>query len=338
MASEIAAIRKELEAIRQLTGTFQEVVGIRSEVDSISRTVAAVREVVDIRKEVEAIRKEKDDIVKQFNAQNNSAKEAPKDVAPKKEEPKKEQAAPKKEQAKPAEKKEEPKKEAPKAEPKKEAPKAEPKKEEPKAVEKKVEPTKAEPKKEEPKKEEPKPVEKKVEPKKETPKAEPAKKETPKAAPVSGQPPKDQQWNRGDLLSNCCEGYYNLVRRDDSDVNWVLLKYESNTKIRAESIGTGGLSEVVPHLTEKDTAFIYMRFQTGDVESKRAKFVLFSWCGSRAPIMRKAKMSVHKADVKQIFASSALEVHATEPSDLDEASVRASLIRAGGANYNGQNQ
>jgi len=217
----------------------------------------------------------------------------------------------------------------------------------PKTAEKKPEPKKEEPKAAPA----PKVEEKKPEPKKEQPKAAPAPKAAvaPKveekkpqakaAAPVaSGQPPKSQEWGRGDLLSKCCEGYYNLVRQDGADVNWVLLKHESNTKIRAEAVGTGGLSEVIPHLTEKDTGFVYMRFQTGDAESKRAKFVLFSFCGPRAPIMRKAKMSVHKADVKQIFASSALEIHATEASDFDEAAVRASLVRAGGANYNGQNQ
>ena len=96
------------------------------------------------------------------------------------------------------------------------------------------------------------------------------------------------------------------------------------------------MNEAVALLGEKDTGFIYIRFQTGDAESKRSKFVLISWCGPKAPIMRKAKMSVHKADVKQIFCNSALEVHATEAGDLDEASILASLIRAGGANYNGQ--
>jgi len=336
MASELAEIRKELEAIRAVCGTVQEVVGIRSEVDSITRTVGVVRELVDIRKEVESIRKEKDDIVKQFNANKSqeAPKEAPKAAEPKAEkkpEPKKEE--PKKEEPKPVEKKPEPKKEEPK--PKVEEKKPEPKKEEPKPVEKKPEPKKEAPK---PKVEEAKPVEKKPEPKKEAPKPK-VEEAKPKAAPVAaGQPPKDQQWGRGDLLSTCCEGYYNVVRDDSSDVNWVLLKHESNTKIRAEAVGTGGLSEVIPHLNEKDTAFIYMRFQTGDAESKRAKFVLFSWCGPRAPIMRKAKMSVHKGDVKQIFSSSALEIQASEVSDLDEAAVRASLIKAGGANYNGQNQ
>merc|ERR1711879_733107 len=177
----------------------------------------------------------------------------------------------------------------------------------------KVEEKKPEPKKEEPKAAPaPKVEEKKPEPKKEQPKVEEKKPQAKAAAPVaSGQPPKSQEWGRGDLLSKCCEGYYNLVRQDGADVNWVLLKHEFNTKIRAEAVGTGGLSEVIPHLTEKDTGFVYMRFQTGDAESKRAKFVLFSFCGPRAPIMRKAKMSVHKADVKQIFASFALEIHAT---------------------------
>merc|ERR1712063_89175 len=207
-----------------------------------------------------------------------------------------------------------PKKEEPKAAP---APVAAPKKEEPKAA-----PA--------PKKEEPKvaPAPAKVEEKKPEPKAAPA------AVSCSSQPPKDQKWQSGDILSTCCQDYYKLVRDDTNNINWVLMKHESNTKIRAEATGCGSLSEIIPLLGEKDTAFVYIRYTTGDEESKRAKFVLISWCGPRAPIMRKAKMSVHKADVKQIFVSSALEIQASEVSDLDEAAVRASLIKAGGANYN----
>merc|ERR1712137_880981 len=232
-----------------------------------------------------------------------------------------------------------PKKEEPKAAP---APVAAPKKEEPKAA--------PAPKKEEPKVA-PAPAkveEKKPEPKKDTPKAAPApvkveeKKPEPKAAPAavscSSQPPKDQKWQSGDILSTCCQDYYKLVRDDTNNINWVLMKHESNTKIRAEATGCGSLSEIIPLLGEKDTAFVYIRYTTGDEESKRAKFVLISWCGPRAPIMRKAKMSVHKADVKDVFASSAVELQASDLDDIDESAIRASLIKAGGANYNGQAQ
>jgi len=252
------------------------------------------------------------------------------------------------------EKKSEPQKEEPKAEPtpapaKVEEKKPEPKKEEPKAA---PAPVKVEEKKPEPKKEEPKAAPAKVEAKKPEPKPAPvkveqkkpeAKKEEVKAVkavsvPAGEQPPKNQEWRSGELLSTCCGDYYKLVRADDNDMNWVLLKHESNTKVRAEATGSGGLEEILPLLGEKETAFIYIRYTTGDTESKRAKFVFISWCGARAPIMRKAKMSVHKADVKDIFYSSAIEVHATEVDDLDDQAIRASLQRVGGANYNGQGQ
>lgn len=258
--------------------------------------------------EVEAIRKEKDRIIQEYN--NNKNKSAPVQAAPVKQE-------------------------APKVEPVQVAPV---KQEAPKPVSVKQEAPKPAPVQAAPAKQVvSKPVQAKEAPKVQ---AAPVKQEAPvKAAPKelnSSQPPSKQDWGRGDLLSSCCENYYNLVRQDGNDVNWVLLKHSSNTQVRAEAIGSGGLSEPVALLGEKDTGFIYVRFQTGDAESKRAKFVLVSWCGSKAPIMRKAKMSVHKADVKQIFCNSALEIHATEAGDLDEANILKSLIKAGGANYNGQ--
>jgi len=294
-----------------------EVASLRQEVNDISRLLSLVKEVVDIRKEVEAIRDEKDAIVSK-----STEKAAPAPVAeqPKAAEPVKAQE-PVKEQPKPVVQ------EKPKEQPKEE-PKAQPQQPKPAASAPAQQPAKEQPKEQPKAQEQPKAAA-----------APAASKPVQAAAPVAAgdQPPKSQTWNRGELLSTCCGDYYQLVRQDNSNVNWVLLKHESNNQLRAEAVGTGGLSEILPHFGEKDTAFAYVRFETGDAESRRSKFVLISWCGPRAPIMRKAKMSVHKADVKDVFASSAVELQASDLDDIDEEAIRASLRRAGGANYNGQN-
>ena len=52
--------------------------------------------------------------------------------------------------------------------------------------------------------------------------------------------------------------------------------------------------------------------------SKRAKFVLLTWCGSEVGPMQKAKMSLEKTEVKKILAIYAVE-HQT--ADLDEMSL-----------------
>jgi len=72
---------------------------------------------------------------------------------------------------------------------------------------------------------------------------------------------------------------------------------------------------------------------TGDSESKRAKFVFVSWVGTGVGALAKAKVSVHKANVKEVIRDYAVEVHAEERDDINEDRVLERVIKAGGANY-----
>ena len=129
---------------------------------------------------------------------------------------------------------------------------------------------------------------------------------------------------------------YNAVRSDSDPTNWAYLKYTGSNSIGVGGTGAGGLNELASHFADNDAGYGYLRVTTGDNESKRAKFVLIAWCPDNAPIMRKAKVSVHKADVKAVFKEFALEVLASDRGDLNEEKITADVIKAGGANYMGQ--
>lgn len=51
--------------------------------------------------------------------------------------------------------------------------------------------------------------------------------------------------------------------------------------------------------------------------------------------MRKAKISVHTADVKQVLRVYSIEVPARERDDLKEDPIVVKLRKAGGASYDG---
>ena len=103
--------------------------------------------------------------------------------------------------------------------------------------------------------------------------------------------------------------------------------------------GTGGLDEFKGKLKDDQPAFGFLRITIGNDElvsvillypaiqhqsirspilnhnvshkqSKRAKFVLVSWCGPQVKVMRKAKLSVHIADVKSVIKNFAVEIAA----------------------------
>ncbi|KAF8629741.1 hypothetical protein AX15_003299 [Amanita polypyramis BW_CC] len=128
------------------------------------------------------------------------------------------------------------------------------------------------------------------------------------------------------------------VRNDKSDTNWLLLDYESDSsnKLQLTMTGTGGLPELSEHLDEAKGSYAYARVSfSNDKESKREKFILVSWIGPKCKIMRKARMTVHLANVKEVLRAYSIEVAAQEKDDLKEDPIIKRLRKAGGASYDG---
>jgi hypothetical protein len=128
---------------------------------------------------------------------------------------------------------------------------------------------------------------------------------------------------------------YQDVVNDKTPTAWAVFGYESKTsnKVVVQAKGEGGLDEVKAQFKEDECQFAYVRMTTGDEESKRAKFLFLSWVGEKVSPLRRAKMSVHKADIKAIIRNFALEVHATTVDDINNERILAAMIKAGGANY-----
>ncbi|KAF9261707.1 ADF-like domain-containing protein [Marasmius fiardii PR-910] len=128
------------------------------------------------------------------------------------------------------------------------------------------------------------------------------------------------------------------VRNDKSDTKWLLLDYESDRsdKLGVTQTGTGGLSELKEVLDDSKASYAYVRVQySNDKESTREKFVLVVWIGPQCKVMRKAKISVHSADVKGVLRVFSIEVAAREKDDLNEDPIVVKLRKAGGASYDG---
>ena len=129
---------------------------------------------------------------------------------------------------------------------------------------------------------------------------------------------------------------YADIRSDANPATWVYLPYADANTVTAGASGNGGFDELAAHFKDNEVAYGYYRTTTGDNESKRAKFVFVAWAPDAAPVMRKAKLSVHKANVKEVFREFAIELLASDRVDLDPERVQAAVVKAGGANYEGQ--
>jgi len=127
---------------------------------------------------------------------------------------------------------------------------------------------------------------------------------------------------------------YEDVRNDKSQTNWVLFGYDASGKrLQVTHTGTGNISELVGHLDDGSVQYGFIAVITGDSESVRKKFVFLSWGGASASVMKKAKISVHKADVKKVVRDFAVELHGTEAVDFDEKAIMTAVKKASGADY-----
>ncbi len=131
---------------------------------------------------------------------------------------------------------------------------------------------------------------------------------------------------------------YEQVRNDSAATNWLYLTYkEPSDVLEVRSSGTGGFQEFVKQLKLEECGYGYVRINIGNDElSTRCKFVLVSWVGSNAKIMRKAKISVQLAEVKSVIKVYACEFAANTLNDLKEEDVLLKVKKAMGANYDRQ--
>ena len=139
-----------------------------------------------------------------------------------------------------------------------------------------------------------------------------------------------------DVSDSAISQAYADVRNDNNPTTYAVFGYASNTKIGVQKTGQAGWSEFVSHFDDDQAQFGFIRVTTGDSESKRTKFVFVSWVGANVGALKKAKVSVHKASVKEVVRDYAAEVHAESRDDLAEDLVMEKVKKAGGANYEGQ--
>merc|ERR1711907_258153 len=149
-----------------------------------------------------------------------------------------------------------------------------------------------------------------------------------------------------DLSSNAGEDsgrdHYDAVRSDSNPENWCFFAYDykAKTKVGLTGSGNGDINEFFAHVKEQRGGYGFCRVETGDEESRRAKFFLLAWVpetgANKLPIMVKGNMSVHKASCKEIFRDFNSEFTFSSEDDLDADAVLATIIKAGGANYMGQ--
>lgn len=102
---------------------------------------------------------------------------------------------------------------------------------------------------------------------------------------------------------------------------------------RTDQIDGEGIEEWHAALSEDDVQFSLVKMTMGDRESKRPKFVLVSWIGANVGVMKKAKVSIHKASVKEFVGQIHCELTADDKDSITFDILRTKIKSAMGADY-----
>lgn len=124
---------------------------------------------------------------------------------------------------------------------------------------------------------------------------------------------------------------YDDVRSNNSDTDWAAFKFDGN-KLNVTSYGSD-FKEFKSTFTDDDRGLGFIRINTGDELSKRAKFVFVAWVGKSVSPLKRAKMSVDKAAVKEIIQNYAVELLLEDQCEFRYDHFKAQCDKAGGANY-----
>ncbi|CAH2324078.1 coactosin [Pelobates cultripes] len=133
-----------------------------------------------------------------------------------------------------------------------------------------------------------------------------------------------------------CREAYNLVRADTNGISWVTFKYDGPTIVPGDQ--GSEYEEFVNACSDDIRLYAYIRFTTGDAMSKRTKFVLITWIGENVGGLQRAKTGTDKTLVKDVVQNFAKEFVITDHKELEEDYIRNELKKAGGANYDAQNE
>jgi hypothetical protein len=130
-------------------------------------------------------------------------------------------------------------------------------------------------------------------------------------------------------------GAIKALRSDADETDWILLTYEGNTnKIYLAGKGAGGLEELIPHF--KDDGIFYALYRTTDTvdNTVAVKFVLILWVGEKVPIIRKARITTHKGELKEFIGQYHVDIDCSNNSEINDDIVTERVKKASGtANY-----
>ncbi|KAK2952079.1 putative cofilin/tropomyosin-type actin-binding protein [Blattamonas nauphoetae] len=125
------------------------------------------------------------------------------------------------------------------------------------------------------------------------------------------------------------------IRDDSSQTDLIVLGYDTEKQNAITLIHSGGdgFDGMKSYMQPEFMGYALLRLISGDAESKRTKFVFVSFSGEKVSLVKKGKMGTHVSEVNNLLGYSHISIQASTPAELDLDSIKATLKKAGGADY-----
>lgn len=164
--------------------------------------------------------------------------------------------------------------------------------------------------------------------------------------------------NIGSPEVQAIEEAYEAVRNDKDETTWLIVTAAKGNKLSLAATGTdrcfvddkddtetdsgsgapkNGIVAVKNALDDAEIQYAYVRVEyANDSESTRTKFLLVTWMGPAAGMMRRARVTTEAGEVQsKILRHYSKEIRTDDKRELKHADIVTVLRKAGGADYNG---
>jgi hypothetical protein len=122
------------------------------------------------------------------------------------------------------------------------------------------------------------------------------------------------------------------MKKDDSENTFLILGYSDDGKeLVLVSQGKNGINGAKECLKEDAISFCYVKCLAVDEESKRTKFILVSYIGSKVKVTQRGKVSTHISVLQNYFNPNHLFVQTSNKDELNKDDLAKALNKNTGS-------
>jgi len=128
---------------------------------------------------------------------------------------------------------------------------------------------------------------------------------------------------------------YNEITDRKTSTCWACFIYDEKSKqkkLTLKSKGSTGIADIVKELLPNERAWVYSRLTGADLS--QPKYVLITWIPEKISPIKRAESLLHKSTVYEIFTNVSIHIHASDITDIDEATLYKKIGSFGGTGYN----